>query len=192
MVSLAKQPISQLFSNDALTAMKEAEGLRDCGLWADRSSQEPGQPTTLPLTRPLRPLRPRVAPTHRIPPDSPAPNPPAAEPGTDPRRPTPHQLTKRLQSPHATTYPVTSFPFPPPPRPTSGSTREPSHTCASLAPPFGRTLWLLATRFGPVHPRLRIVFSLLAVGSSLSGVFLEGVINQTRGWAYEKEPVLSD
>jgi hypothetical protein len=74
----------------------------------------------------------------RIPPGSPAPSPLALRPGTDFCRPESQQLTKRLQCLHAaTTSPVTSFPFPPPPRPASGSAQEPGGAAGHSSP----TLW---------------------------------------------------
>lgn len=168
---MAKQPTSQLFSNDALTAMKETWGLHDCGFWADRSTQEPGQPASLPQAPPSQ--TPQIPGLVRgIPPDSLAPNPPALRPGTDLCLTEPHQLTKRLQSLHAaTTSPVTSFPFPPPPRPASGSAQEPSGAggYSSLA------LWadsmvtrLLQVWFGSAQPRLLHVFKLKVVWQSIN------------------------
>lgn len=178
---MAKQPISQLFSNDALTAMREAWGIHDCGFRADRSSQEPGQPASPPQTPPSRALQiPGCA--HRIPAGSPVPNPPASWPGAERRRPASQQLAKRLRSPHAATSPLTSFPFPPPPSRASGSALEPSRACGHSSP----TLWadsmvarLLMVWFGGVQPRLLRVFSLSAVGFATHWVFLEGIINQT-------------
>lgn len=91
-MSLAKQPISQLFSNDALTAMKEAERLRDAAVGGDRTSgvriatlQTP--PFSVPHLQPRPPDRaglrdPDPSPT----PTLPSPTSPIPGLGTDPCR----------------------------------------------------------------------------------------------------------
>lgn len=183
-MSLAKQPTSQLFSNDALTAMKEAGGCATAGSGATERLGSRLNPPRFLGPPPSRAPR-TSGRAHGTPPDSPAPNPPASGPGTDPRRrPASHQLTKRLQCPHAgRTSPVLAFRFRLLPGGLPGARGSQAKLAASLTPPFRRTLWLLVVGFGSAHPRLWISPS--ALGFSRCWVFLGGIINQTRGWADE-------
>lgn len=120
-MSLAKQPTSQLFSNDALTAIREAWGLHDFGFWADRSSQEPDQQASPPQTPQISGR------AHGIPPDFPAPDPPASGP----------ELTLAAQ------------------RPTSSPNHSNLHTLQQLIPQLAFRFRLLPGRLPGAKPSMR-------------------------------------